>query len=115
MATTQFIPSNSTKTINGTSNMMRLLSAQDQATLRSFDPYQLEEVFGQGSECYIPSKGYEDDEWYWVSSKGQVWGIGWRWGQARLRGKCQTNGWDRIPPGRADAAEFVAFLKRELV
>ena len=111
MATTQFIPSNSFKTVNGTSNLMFLLDLPLQNKIRSFDPYQLEEVFGQGSECYIPSKGYEDDEWYWLSSKGHVWGIGWRWGQARLRGK----GRDGNRPGAQDAAEFVAFLEREIL
>ena len=112
MATTQFIPSNKFQTVNGTSNLMHLLDSQLQATIRSFDPMEVEETFGGGIEGpYEPTRGYEDDEWYWLSSKGHVWGIGWRWGQARLRGK----GRDGNRPGAQDAAEFVAFLEREIL
>ena len=65
MATTQFIPSNSFKTVNGTCNLMCLLDPQLQTKIRSFQPVEVEETFGCGIEGpYEPSRGYEDDEWY---------------------------------------------------
>ena len=68
-------------------------------------------------EVDIPSKGYTDPEWYWQSSDGCVWGIGWRWGQARLRGrggKLRDSGFWFDRPTPEAAAEFVAFLNREV-
>ena len=112
MATTQFISCNSFKNVNGTSNLMCLLDPQLQTKIRSFDPMEVEETFGSGIQGpYEPTRGYEDDEWYWLSSKGHVWGIGWRWGQARLRGKGRPGS----RPDAQDAAEFVAFLEREIL
>jgi hypothetical protein len=56
--------------------------------LDGLKPGRLECAFGLGNDtCYDASRGYEDPEWYWKSSDGCVWGIGWRWGQPRLRGK----------------------------
>ena len=62
MATTQFISCNSFKNVNGTSNLMCLLDPQLQATIRSFDPMEVEETFGGGIQGpYEPTRGYEDD------------------------------------------------------
>tara|TARA_Y100000114_G_scaffold118646_1_gene113241 strand:+ start:1063 stop:1581 length:519 start_codon:yes stop_codon:yes gene_type:complete len=79
----------------GTANVNYLLSGRDgrgvgdaDLSLRGLNPGSFEQVFGPGDDlCYDPEGGYQDPEWYWKSSDGCVWGIGWRWGQPRLRGK----------------------------
>jgi len=51
-------------------------------------PDRFECAFGLGNDtCYDTDSGYKDPEWYWESSDGCVWGIGWRFGIPRLRGK----------------------------
>jgi hypothetical protein len=105
----------SRETTEATSNISYLLDSQHEEFLRSISPALLEEVFGPGSECFIPSKGYEDDEWYWKSSDGNVLGVGWRWGQSRLRGKGVKKPDQMIShPDKLSAYEFVEFLKEEL-
>lgn len=104
MPTTQYIL---TSDSNNTSNLMHLLSESDQAVLRSITPDDVEFVFGLGELVNIPSKGYTDPEWYWQTSDGCILGIGWRWGQTRLRG--------RNPVTAESASEFVSFLRREVM
>jgi len=101
---------------NGTSNLMHLLSEKDQQVIRLIMPRDVECVFGPGEEVDIPSKGYTDPEWYFRSSDGTVWGIGWRWGQARLRGRgaISRGNFFHIHPDPDDASEFVEFLVRSL-
>ena len=113
MPTTQFIQ---TFDSNGTSNLMHLLNERDQQVIRLITPRDVEKVFGPGDEVDIPSKGYTDPEWYFRSSDGCVWGIGWRWGATRLRGrgaKSRGNFFYETPSPES-AAEFVAFLNREV-
>ena len=122
MATTQYIID--LGVVDGTSNVSYLLSDQAQETLRSFTPRKVEECFGPGDarlteDSYNRSKGYADPEWYWVSSKRQVWGIGWRWGEPRLRGRSSIRWKNAVgatwnPATAEDAAEFVEFLKKEI-
>lgn len=97
---------------NGTSNIMNILAPHQQQALRLIAPRDVEKVFGPGIDVDIPSKGYTDPEWYWVSSKQQVWGIGWRYGQARLRGRGMPNHDTELSSD--DASEFVNFLMLEL-
>lgn len=97
---------------NGTSNIMGILAPHQQQALRLITPRDVEKVFGPGIDVDIPSKGYTDPEWYWVSSKQQVWGIGWRYGQARLRGRSMPNHGTKLSSG--DASEFINFLMLEL-
>ena len=114
MPTTQYIQ---TFDSVGTSNLMHLLNARDQQVMRLILPRDVEVVFGPGDDlCYDPDKGYTDDEWYFRSSDGCVWGIGWRWGQTRLRGRgTGRRGSDFFSPPSPDAAsEFVSFLVKEL-
>jgi len=106
MKTTQYIP---TTDSNGTSNLNHLLSERQLQVIRLMQPKDLAKVFGPGEDVDIPEKGYTDPEWYFQSSTGCVWGIGWRWGQARLRG----SGFSDLATSTA-AAEFVAFLNREV-
>jgi hypothetical protein len=88
---------------NGTSNITGVLSEADATYIRSLQPMEVEIAFGPGNEdCYIPSKGYEDPEWYWRTPGGGVVGVGWRHGFARLRG-------NRAGAGAAEA--FIKFLK----
>jgi len=99
---------------NGTSNIGYLLGAEHEEWLKSVTPSALESVFGPGDEVDIPSKGYTDPEWYWVASNGNVWGIGWRWGQTRLRGRGGGRMENRVHPDKLTAYEFIEFLQEEL-
>ena len=113
MPTTQFIPTHDS---NGTSNLMHLLPESSQQVLRSIRPGDVERVFGPGEDIDMPSKGYTDPEWYWQSSDGTVWGIGWRWGATRLRGRgtVSRGKFFFVHPSPDAATEFVAFLEREV-
>lgn len=97
----------------GTSNVNYLLSAIGRSggevnihlydALADLTPGSFEQVFGPGDEsCYDPAGGYQDPEWYWKSSDGCAWGIGWRYGKPRLRGKGD------ITPSKAE--HFLGFL-----
>ena len=117
MTETRFILNNNAS--NGTSNLSYLLSEDQQASLRSFTPGDVEAKFGPGDEaCYEPSRGYTDPEWYWQASNGAVWGIGWRWGSPRLRGRggkqSNQDGPFWIHPKEEEAAEFIEFLQQAL-
>ena len=116
MAKTQYILDNAAS--NGTSNLSYLLSEGAQSKLQNFTPGMVESVFGPGdSLCFDQSKGYTDPEWYWQSSDGCVWGIGWRWGDPRLRGRGsdrKNGGSFWVHPTRESAAEFVEFLAEEI-
>ena len=76
-----------------TANVNHLLSGRDghyhpDNALDGLNPGSFEQVFGPGDEsCYDPAGGYQDPEWYWKSSDGCAWEIGWRYGKPRLRGK----------------------------
>ena len=106
MPTTQYIP---TTNANGTSNLMCLLGERDRQVLRLIMPRDLEKVFGQGiADIYEQERGYTEPEWYFQSSDGCVWGIGWRWGSTRLRGRINN-------ATQAAASEFVKFINRELM
>ena len=113
MATTQYIPSTDS---NGTSNLMGLLAPHQQQALRLVVPRDMEKVFGPGiTDLYEPERGYEDPEWYFQSSDGCIWGIGWRWGQARLRGRGpKGEGQFANRPDGDQASEFVNFIMLEL-
>ena len=113
MPTTQFI---STTDSTGTSNLMYLLNDRDQQVMRLILPRDIEKVFGPGNDVDIPSKGYTDPEWYFRASDGCIWGIGWRWGQARLRGRgaISRGGFFYDGPAPEAAAEFVAFITKEI-
>ena len=99
-------------TVNNTSNISHLLDDAKRQALRMILPRDVENVFGPGLGWEEPDNGYEDPEWYWVSSKKQVWGIGWRWGQARLRGRGMPNHGTELT--KEDAIEFVNFLIKKL-
>ena len=75
----------------------------------------MEKVFGPGIDIEIPSKGYTDPEWYFQSSDGCTWGVGWRWGQARLRGRgAKGSGLFENRPCGDQAEEFINFIMLEL-
>ena len=104
---------------NGTSNLSRLLSTEQQEQIENLRSAQFIEAFGAGDTlCYQPSKGYTDPEWYWRSDSGCVWGIGWRRGWIRLRGRGseqKTPGglfWSH--PSSEEAGEFVQFVLKSL-
>jgi len=100
-------------TDDGTHNVTHLLGSRSQQLLSLILPRDVENVFGPGLDAYHePERGYEHPEWYWVSSKKQVWGIGWRWGQARLRGRGMPNHGTELT--KWDAIEFVNFLTKKL-
>lgn len=115
MATTQYIPSTDS---NGTSNISGLLFPHKLQALRLIMPRDMEKVFGPGDDdLYEPERGYEDPEWYFQASNGDIFGIGWRWGQARLRGRGKRGHRTSLQmkhPTQAQASDFVDFLIREL-
>jgi hypothetical protein len=95
----------------GTSNLNYLLGSVHEEKLRTFTPGMVHSVFGPGDErCLEHDKGYTDPEWYWQASDGCVWGIGWRWGMPRLRGRGGGRGNDRKHPDKLNAYEFVEYL-----
>ena len=102
----------------GTSNVTGLLFPQQLDAIRKIQPYQMENVFGPGLDVDIPSKGYTDPEWYFKTSDGIIFGIGWRWGQARLRGRgkrgTKSNHLQLRHPTQAQAVAFVEFLISKL-
>ena len=104
MRTTQYIK---TEDAVWTSNLTHLLNKSCLRYLLSVRSYQMERVFGQGvRDVYEPDRGYTEDEWYFESSDGCIWGIGWRWDRTRLRGKGTVSA--------ESAAEFVRFIASEL-
>ena len=116
MATTQYIPHD---TANGTSNISRLLFPPQLEAIRKITPRDSEKVFGPGVEdIYAPTEGYTDPEWYFRSSDGLIFGIGWRRGQARLRGRgkrgTKNNRLQLRHPSQAQAVAFVNYLTQEL-
>ena len=113
MQTTQYIP---TTDSNGTSNLNHLLSERLLQVIRLIQPRDLEKVFGPGEDVDIPEKGYTEPEWYFKSSDGCVWGICWRWGLTRLRGRGPTGqGFFFNHPTPDSAADFVEFINEELM
>ncbi len=77
----------------GTSNVTYLLSDDSECIelLRGFTAGDMEETFGPGlSDHYMPGKGYEESEWMFKNDAGEVVGIGYRWGQSRIRGRGLT-------------------------
>ena len=99
----------------GTSNLAYLLGDKHTDLMSSLTPAMVESRFGPGDDlCYEPSRGYKDPEWYWRASDGSVWGIGWRWGKPRLRGRgakqSERGGPFWVHPKKEDAAEFIEFL-----
>ena len=115
MAETQYTSHNDS---HGTSNVTGLLFPQQLEAIRKIQPYQMENVFGPGLDVDIPSKGYTDPEWYFRSSDGLIFGIGWRRGQARLRGRgkrgTKNNRLQLRHPSQAQAVAFVNYLTQEL-
>jgi hypothetical protein len=99
------------KVSNGTSNISYLLNETHIQYLRTLTPNRLTELFGPGEDVDIPSKGYTDPEWYWAASDGNVWGLGWRWGEPRLRGRGGGTGAARVHPNKLTAYEFVEFIR----
>jgi len=89
-----------------TGNITGILPEGDTAYIRKLHPMEVEKAFGPGNdELIVPSKGYEDPEWYWRTESGGVVGIGWRHGKARLRGA-------RV--SAEEASTFVRFLKEHM-
>ena len=110
MSSTQFTLNNNVS--NGTSNLNYLLDTDHDELMRSFTPGLLEDKFGPGIEdCGDRSKGYTDPEWYWEASNGCVWGVGWRWGTPRLRGRGGGRMENRVHPDKLTAYEFIEFLR----
>ncbi len=104
---------------NGTSNLSYLLNEDSRALIDTLTPGMIEQRFGPGDDsCYEPTRGYKDPEWYWEASNGSVWGVAWRWGTTRLRGRggkqSNQNGPFWVHPKEEEAAEFIEFLVEQL-
>ena len=115
MAGTQYKPH---YTCAGTWNVTGLLFPHQLQAIRMIVPRDMEKVFGPGIDINLPSKGYTDPEWYFKTSDGIIFGIGWRRGQARLRGRgkrgTKTNRLQLLHPTQAQATEFVDYLIEKL-
>ena len=92
-----FLPSNDWRTSNGTCNINHIalrISETDEwvAWLSGVRPEHMDDSFGRGQTGNdIDYKGYHDEEWYFRSADGTAtFGIGWRYGNTRLRGKGNT-------------------------
>ena len=70
---------------NYTSNVTHLLSEDNADLLMELTPEHLDAAFGRGQEVEESDKGY-GSEWYFRTYRGETMGIGFRWGEARLRG-----------------------------
>lgn len=90
----------------GTSNLTDLLLDKPHLSyLQTLTPADLRERYGaRAVTCWEPSDGYTDPEWYWEDESGGTWGIGFRWGVARLRGN-SSDEWSV-----ATARRFMNFL-----
>lgn len=103
-----YIPLTAFEVADGTSNISSYLDAEDSAWIATLTPAILTERFGKRTDLYDdPTRGYSDPEWYWKAidfkeEHVEVWGIGFRWGEARLRGKSDDSG---------AIKEFIGFLK----
>ena len=115
MAKTQYTSFNDSL---GTSNVTGLLFPQQLEAIRKIQPQEMENVFGPGLDVDIPSKGYTDPEWYFKTSDGIIFGIGFRYGQARLRGRgkrgTKNNRLQLRHPTQAQAVAFVEHLVQAL-
>ena len=115
MAKTQYTSFNDSL---GTSNVTGLLFPPQLEAIRKIQPQEMENVFGPGLDVDIPSKGYTDPEWYFKTSDGIVFGIGFRYGQARLRGRgkrgTKNNRLQLRHPSQAQAVAFVEHLVQAL-
>ena len=115
MAKTQYTSFNDSL---GTSNVTGLLFPPQLEAIRKIQPQEMENVFGPGLDVDIPSKGYTDPEWYFKTSDGIIFGIGFRYGQARLRGRgkrgTKNNRLQLRHPSQAQAVAFVEHLVQAL-
>ena len=115
MAKTQYTSFNDSL---GTSNVTGLLFPPQLEAIRKIQPQEMENVFGTGLDVDIPSKGYTDPEWYFKTSDGIIFGIGFRYGQARLRGRgkrgTKNNRLQLRHPSQAQAVAFVEHLVQAL-
>ncbi len=104
-----FVPTRQRTAINGTANLNHLVDEPTMTWLSSVKEDEMFSKFGPGiSGNDIDGKGYNDMEWYFCDTlSGCVWGIGWRWGRTRMRGRS-------FGSGRADAEFFLTWLRRTL-
>ena len=115
MAKTQYTSFNDSL---GTSNITGLLFPPQLEAIRKIKPQDMENVFGPGLDVDIPSKGYTDPEWYFKTSDGVIFGIGFRYGQSRLRGRglrgTKKNHLQLRHPTQTQAVAFVDHLVQAL-
>lgn len=72
----------------GTSNISHELTKEDRAFVETLTINDVRKKLGTKCELYEPEmeyKGYES-EWYFMGDDGKLYGIGFRWGTARIRG-----------------------------
>ena len=97
---------------NNTSNISHVIVGLGKLEqLGQITPAVMEATFGPGEDVDIPEKGYTDPEWYFAGPGGTVMGIGFRWGQTRLRGK---NTRDQFLTPNEIANVFLQFIQDEI-
>ncbi len=113
MSETQYIPHNDSL---GTSSVTGLLFPAQLEAIRNIDPEAMKEVFGPGIKVDMPQGGMRG--WYFKTSDDNIFGIGWRRGEVRLRGRgkrgTKTNPLQLQHPSQSQAVAFVEFLVSKL-
>ena len=113
MSETQYIPHDSAL---GTSGITGLLFPPQLQAIRMITTRDMEKVFGPGIKVDMPQGGLRG--WYFKTSAGDIFGIGWRRGEVRLRGRgkrgTKTNHLQLRHPSQSQAVAFVNFLVEKL-
>jgi len=100
--------------MNGTSNISHVIIGPEKlALLGQITPTIMGATFGPGDDSCMDEydKGYTDPEWYFTGPGAVVMGIGFRWGQTRLRGK---NTRDQCLTPNEIANVFLQFIQDEI-
>ena len=113
MLETQYNPHDSAL---GTSGVTGLLFPPQLQAIRMIAPRDMEKVFGPGIKVDMPQGGMRG--WYFKTSDGNIFGIGWRRGEVRLRARgkrgTKKNHLQLRHPSQAQATAFVEFLMTSL-
>jgi hypothetical protein len=107
-----FTPTSSNLDLNRTSNISYLIDDDQQFEMMDTITVDwMESKFGQRAAIDMPSDGYEVPEWYFKTDTGYIFGIGFRWGTPRLRGKGPSIPGQAIShPSKIAARDFMDFV-----
>jgi len=102
------------KDTDGTSNITHEIESIDliERLQSQLTPGMMKKSFPDYGAPYVDRyKGYTEPEWYWKSDEGEVLGIGFRYGIARLRGKgIGENIFETKPIQKETVAKFISMI-----